>query len=446
MLLVRPYGLRRPRSKWCTAVDPHEPMNAPGSFVQLVLAARDLDVPGCQDCALRVRHECAMPNYLAPHDPEDCHPTRDRGFLGVVCGCDRMLIPFPIPDDFRGFMRTVAEHLDRPNEDKFLDTEDAFQHECGHGGRTFGGTANYNFTYMTTDGQYRWELSLREQQIRDIADGNVTEVDGIRDDIVRTTRRQSRGHALLVWGEYREDAFRVRAPHELLDALDTLHAAAAEDARMIRLWSAADDQLVAVMWRDDCAIYVVEAVDGYGSSEGDLTRDGAFETLDHDGHAMAVAWADCVEWALARRALIRFSEHGDIGTEIKLSGSIPSGLLMLGDFDRASVIAARGEPPSDLNRSSLPRMVPTTHHDPNVGWSDRLIDALHHLELVKIEDGRVRESVIEHLSGLLHTHGDEAVEDGQTADWLTNEISMIRGVDRLIATGGDLQIALRRSR
>src|SRR5689334_8452688 len=112
-----------------------------------------------------------------------------------------MLMPFPIPDDFRAFMRTVADHLDRPPEEKFLDSEDAFQHECGHGGRTFGGTTNYNFTYISADGKHRWELGLREQQIRDIADGSVTEVDGVRDEIVRTLRRQVRGAPLLVWGE-----------------------------------------------------------------------------------------------------------------------------------------------------------------------------------------------------------------------------------------------------
>ena len=33
-----------------------------------------------------------------------------------------------------------------------------------------------------------------------------------------------------------------------------------------------------------------------------------------------------------------------------------------------------------------------------------------------------------------------------TAEWLANEITAIRGIHKLFATGGDLQIALRRSR
>ncbi len=119
---------------------------------------------------------------------------------------------------------------------------------------------------------------------------------------------------------------------------------------------------------------------------------------------------------------------------------------MLGDFDRASVIAVRGEPPVELGLSSLPSMVPTTRHDPSVTWAERVIDALRLHGLVEVDDGRGRESVIERLSSLLRSYGDEAVDQEPTADWLANEISMLRGVDKLIATGGDLQIALRRSR
>ncbi len=357
-----------------------------------------------------------------------------------------MLTPFSIPDDFRAFMRTVAEHLDRPEDEKFLDAEDAFQHECGHGGRTFGGTTNYNFTYISTDGQSRWELSLREQQIRDIADGTITEVEGIRDDIVRTHRRQARGAALLVWGEYREDAFRIRSPHELTDAIETLHLAAAEEPQMLRLWSTGDDQLVAFVWREDCAIYVVEAVEGYGTSEGDQMRTGGFAAKDHENQAFSVPWADCIDWAIAKRALVRFVETGELGPEVPLTGSIPSGFLMLGDFDRASVVAARGEPPLELQATSLPQMVPATRHDPNVAWAERLIDALTLHGLVQVGDGATRDLVVEKLSGLLQAYGDEAIAQPQTADWLANEVMRIRGVDKLIATGGDLQIALRRAR
>ena len=35
---------------------------------------------------------------------------------------------------------------------------------------------------------------------------------------------------------------------------------------------------------------------------------------------------------------------------------------------------------------------------------------------------------------------------GNAADWLANEIGAVRGVHKLFATGGDLQIAIRRAR
>lgn len=357
--------------------------------------------------------------------------------------------PFQIPDDFRAFMRSVADQLDRPDAEKFLDSEDAFQHECGHGGRTFGGTSNYNFTYISRDGQTRWELALREQQIRDIAEGTVVEVDGVRDDVVqRTHKRQPRGPALLVWGEFRTDAFRIRTAHELTDALDVLHRAAAEEARMLRLWSTRDDQVVAVVYRDDCALYVVESAEGYGTSEGRRARTGEFSVHDPgggSGSTIRIPWGDCIEWAVAKRALTRFADEGDLGDEVVLSGSIPSGFLMMGDFDRASVTAARGEPPVELQATSLPGLVPTTTFDTNEGWAERLLDALAAHGLLRVAAG-ARAGVVEQLTGLLATYGDEAVEQSPTADWLANELMMIRGVENLGATGGDLQIALRRAR
>ncbi len=34
----------------------------------------------------------------------------------------------------------------------------------------------------------------------------------------------------------------------------------------------------------------------------------------------------------------------------------------------------------------------------------------------------------------------------ETADWLANELSATKGIRRMFATGGDLQVAIRRSR
>ena len=64
---------------------------------------------------------------------------------------------------------------------------------------------------------------------------------------------------------------------------------------------------------------------------------------------------DCVSWSNARNALLGFALRGDLGPEIRLEGRIPSGLLMMGDVDRKAALAARGEAPRTISRSSLPR-------------------------------------------------------------------------------------------
>jgi hypothetical protein len=50
------------------------------------------------------------------------------------------------------------------------------------------------------------------------------------------------------------------------------------------------------------------------------------------------------------------------------------------------------------------------------------------------------------LSGYLEAHGDAAEHSLETAEWLVHALCAIRGIARLFATGGDLQLALRRSR
>ena len=239
-------------------------------------------------------------------------------------------------------MRAVVTQLDLPADQKFVDDDEAFQHECGHGGRVAG---EFVFTYITPDGKNRWEIELRESQIRDIADGLLIEVDGVRDDMVRTIKRQPRGLPLVVWGEYRSDALQSA---DLTPALDALHASG---PRMLRLWSTSDDQLVAIVRGDDCAIYVLESYQGYGTSYGSTTRTDSFELHDHDGRPIVVPFADCVPWSLARAALVQFADGGALG--LPLEGRIPSGFLMLGDADRAATLAQRGSAPETLAESSL---------------------------------------------------------------------------------------------
>ncbi len=94
---------------------------------------------------------------------------------------------------------------------------------------------------------------LREQQIRDIAGGQLTEIDAEREDI---EQRAARGDALIVWGEYAEDSMRIRTPHDLGVALDALHAIAEQPdmPQSFRLWSTADDQLFGVVYGEQAAI------------------------------------------------------------------------------------------------------------------------------------------------------------------------------------------------
>src|SRR5579859_4134610 len=115
--------------------------------------------------------------------------------------------PFLVPDDFRAFMRTVVLDLDAPAGGKLVDAEDAFQDECGYGGRVDG---SYRFHYLTRDGVHRWVIPLSEREIRAIADGLQIEADGERAEISRVHDRAPSGEPLLIWGPYNGDALAVR--------------------------------------------------------------------------------------------------------------------------------------------------------------------------------------------------------------------------------------------
>jgi len=371
---------------------------------------------------------------------------------------------FDIPDDFRVFMKQVVAYLDVPNDDRFLDAEDALQHEVGYGGR-IDHHDTYRFIYIAADSQHKWELVLREAAVRDIADGLVIEVEAERHELVRTKRRTLIGEPLMIWGEYGDDALNVHSHGELVTALDSLYESAKAHPRMLRLWSAADDQVVAVVSGEQCALYVVESLDGYATSTGDQSLVESFEVSDHDGKPLAVPYADCIPWDRARNALLQFVDHGNLGPEIRVEGRIPSLLLMMGDIDRRAALGARVEPPRTLSRSSLPRMLtpipgaidaegeltaPVDVETPLgieqlAAWARRLIELLDKRELIELGKANLDEITYQ-LGSLLQAHGTEAQFSLDTADWLANEIGAVRGISKLFATGGDLQIALRRSR
>lgn len=334
---------------------------------------------------------------------------------------------FTVPDDFRAFMREVAAKLDWGD-----DSAHELQHDCGRGVRERGG---YRFTYFAKDGHGRWEIVLHEQQIRDVAAGILTDVEANELD---PSTRTMRGEPLLVWGEYDEDALRVRSLTDLGIALDGLHASANTVPCAVRLWSAADDQAVAVIHGDDCAIYIVACAEGYGTSVGDPTRQDSFELVDHDAGALVVPWSDCVPWRVARTALIRFAERGELGDGVILEGRIPSQLLMFGDFGREAELESRRPPTPELAKSSLPRKSPCWE------WAERLLGSLVELHLIEI-DMSIRDAITARSSLLLQQLGSDAQEDLAAAQQLAKELAKLRGVGALFATAGDLQIALRRT-
>jgi hypothetical protein len=341
---------------------------------------------------------------------------------------------FKIPDDFRRFMREVAAKVDFGDIDTGVG-DYAIEHECGRGGKVERGRDVYRFTYLARDGHGRWEITLHEQQIRDIAVGLIDVIEAL--PLAQGTRT-SRGEALLVWGEYDEDALRVRTSGDLAVALDALHALGVQEPCSVRLWSTSDDQVIVVFNGFDCAIYVVDSAQGYGRSVGDPTRAGVFEIHDHDVGLLSVAWADLVPWRVARPALVRFAEHGDLGDSVIVDGSIPTQLLFLSDFDRAQELATRRLPPAEPAQSSLPDKVP------HGSWANRLVTGLLELQLIEL-DMHILDSVIARIAMMLVQHGDDALDSAEAAQRLAKDIERVRGVGALFATGGDLQIALRRT-
>lgn len=376
-----------------------------------------------------------------------------------------------IPDELRAFLQQVVAILDARAQGRGnardLDVDNAFRHESGFGGRVASGEGDdlYAFTYLTKDRKTRWEFKIHESAMREVADGLLVEVPGEPFDLERSGARKQSGQALLVWGEFEDDALRV-ASHEVLEqALDGLRLAADDRPWLVRLWSTTDDQVIAVLDRDECALYVVEAEEGYATSVGAGTHAPPTQVLDHDGRVLEVPGADRVPWSHARTALLLFAERGELGSSVRVDGRIPSGLMMMGDADRRAVLASRPPPPTQYEHCSLPRFVQFSQREPTVdtnrtpalvgipalsidelvAWANRLLVLLEERELLVF--GRAnRDEVAYELGNLLSVHAAEAEDVLDTADWLANEIGAIRGIVRVFASGGDLQHLLRRTR
>ncbi|MEO6774312.1 MAG: hypothetical protein ABI467_15050 [Kofleriaceae bacterium] len=337
---------------------------------------------------------------------------------------------FAVSDPFREFMRDVTAQLDWGGG--ALTGPDAIEAEHCRGGR-IEGTDVFRFV-CDRDGR-QVAIELREQQIRDIAAGNLSEVDA---ELVTDAGRVARGEPLLVWGEYDEDALRIRTLGDLALALDTLHAIGNQMPHALRLWNAHDDQVVCVLNGLDCAFYVITSHHGYGTSVGDPTRTETFELVDHDLGTISLRWSDFVPWRAGKPALMHFAEFGVLGDTVILDGTIPSQLLMLGDYDREAELESRRPPPVEPAKSSLADKAPQGL------WARRLVASLLERQLIELDDA-ILQAINSRVALLLVQHGHDAQDSVETAAQLVKEIERVRGVGALFATGGDLQIALRRT-
>jgi len=250
--------------------------------------------------------------------------------------------------------------------------------------------------------------------------------------------RVAHGEPLLVWGEYDGDALRVRDDRDLAVALDAIHAISMiAEPVVLRVWSPADDQVVAVVNGDACALYVVESPHGYGTSVGDPARTETFEVVDRHAGRLTIAWRDCVSWSVARAALIEFAYGGRLGANVSVEGAIPSQLLSLAEIDRDAELASRS-PATDPALTSLPAKSPCG------AWAERLLAGLLDLHLIEIDRANV-ETITARVAILLQQTGADAQDAIESARKLAGEIKNVSGVAAVFATPADLQIALRRT-
>ena len=81
---------------------------------------------------------------------------------------------------------------------------------------------------------------------------------------------------------------------------------------------------------------------------------------------------------------------------------------------------------------------------PQGEWAKRLITSLLELQLIEI-DMQITDAIIARVAMLLLQYGDEALDTAEAAQRLAKEFERVRGIGALFATGGDLQIAMRRT-
>jgi hypothetical protein len=72
------------------------------------------------------------------------------------------------------------------------------------------------------------------------------------------------------------------------------------------------------------------------------------------------------------------------------------------------------------------------------------VDTLRELQLIEI-DMDIVDAILARVTILLIQRGGDAIDSPDGAQALAKELERVRGIGALFATGGDLQIALRRT-
>ena len=86
-----------------------------------------------------------------------------------------------IPDEFACFMGEVRVLIDRGDPSALIESDDLLQCERAYGGLYDSAAGRYGFAYFVDDDRKAdaslcWEFDLDKQEIRDIAAGEVKEI------------------------------------------------------------------------------------------------------------------------------------------------------------------------------------------------------------------------------------------------------------------------------
>ena len=232
--------------------------------------------------------------------------------------------------------------------------DNALEHECGRGGRHRARLVDVSVHVPREDGHWRWEIELREQQIRDIASGLIERSTAIQ--LAEGTRTQ-RGDALDRVGRIR----RGRAAHVAARRSSTSRSMRCRAIEHVRAAAdpscghAAISRCVAALNGLDCALYVVASE--RATDERSAIRRVTIRSSRRPRRRQRSRFRGRISSRGGSRARRSCGSPSTAisASKVILDGSIPTQFLMLGDYDRAAELETRRAPPTDPAQSSLPR-------------------------------------------------------------------------------------------